>query len=335
MRVDSVLRDLIGGYRGTALACVIARLGLADRLAKQPADAGTLAGELGLRADRLHQVLRASATLGLVEGRGDGTFAVTELGELLTTDHPRSQRSAAIYFGAVSAPSFAGLPASLSGDVTAFEDSFGQDFYGYLDTHPELAEHYNEIIAIPGLGGVLAKAWNFGSASVVVDVGGGRGSTLAELLRARPDLSGVLLEIPHVLDTARQILGAPDLAERASVRAGSFLDGVPGGGDVYMLCRVLANWDDEHCLRILRNCADALPPDGRVLVFDLEMPDPVPETSFAPIGDLHAFAHFGGRVRTADELDVLFAGSGLRRVGTFETSLGDGWRLVEAAGGTP
>ncbi|MGW8763546.1 methyltransferase [Streptomyces sp. NPDC055815] len=308
----SGLLEMIGGYRATALVTTAARLGLADLLAEGPVALGRLAELTGTRPDRLLQILRALVAVGLLESHPDGTFGATPLAEPLRRDAEDSLHSAAIYFGAVSAPSFDSLHDLLRTDGSGFQDRHGTDFYGFLDAHPELAAHYNTIIAVDGLGDALAEAYDFTTAGSVADIGGGNGTTLAELLLARPHLEGTLQEIPHVIEEARRRLDDPALGGRARTTTGSFLDGIVPGADRYLLVRVLPNWNDEDALRILRHCAAAMAPEARLLIVDADMPEHVTAGSFAPIGDLHALVHFGGKLRSRSELTVLLSAAGLR-----------------------
>lgn len=326
------LQDMIGGYRATALVSTAARLNLPDLLTAGRRTAEELAASTGVRPDRLLQFLRALVSVGLLEQQPDGdrAFGLTALGRPLCSDAPDSMRSAAIYFGAVSAPSFEALADVLASDLSGFQHRHGTDFYEYLDTHPELAAHYNTVIAVEGLGTTIAEAYDFSGAASVADIGGGRGTTLGELLRARQHLSGVLQEIPHVMAEAKEVLEDPALEGRARSVTGSFLDRVEPGSDIYLLIRVLPNWDDDDALRILRNCREAMTGDGRLLIADAEMTEQVSSGSFAPIGDLHAMVHFGGKLRSRAELSGLLAAAGLRLAGVHTLPGIPHWSLFEA-----
>jgi hypothetical protein len=66
-------------------------------------------------------------------------------------------------------------------------------------------------------------------AGTAVDIGGGRGTLLAALLKARPGLSGVLFDLPYVAGNAGASLAAAGVAERCRVVGGDFFDAVPAG----------------------------------------------------------------------------------------------------------
>jgi len=95
---------------------------------------------------------------------------------------------------------------------------------------------------------------------------------------------------------------------------------VPRDADAYLIKRVLMDWGDEQAVRILRNCAEALPPSGKVLVVEMVLPpdnDPSPAKLFDLLMLVH---HKGGRVRTESEFRNLFAAAGLRLAKSIQTA---------------
>jgi hypothetical protein len=238
------VQSLINGYRGTALVGVAARLRLADHIAGGYQSVTALAAITGTRVDRLRHVVRALSALGLlIEVDGDG-LVLTRFGELLRADHPQSLRSSAAYACAVSGPAFDGLLESLSSDQTAFRHRFGTDFYTHLAGQHDVAADFNQMLAVAGLAEAVADAIDLSGVETIVDVGGGDGGLLAELLRTDGRVHGVLLDLPEILhDTS--LPADPQLAARYRTQPGDFFEVVPSVGQVYLLARVLANWD-EH-----------------------------------------------------------------------------------------
>jgi hypothetical protein len=165
----------------------------------------------------------------------------------------------------------------------------------------------------------------------VVDVGGGAGALLAEVLRARPDVAGVLLERPGMLKLARDYLAGQGVAERCRLVEGDFFSSVPAGGDVYVLKSVLHDWDDERCVAILRTCRAAMDQAARLLIVELTLPQrmtPRPELVSAALLDLIMLAYAGGRERTEAEFAQLLDHASLRLAGA--TALKAGPRVLEA-----
>jgi SAM-dependent methyltransferase len=162
-----------------------------------------------------------------------------------------------------------------------------------------------------GIGEAVAAAYDFGRCRLIVDVGGGRGGLIACLLRTYDAARGILFDLPHVTAHADDALRAAGVASRCEVIAGSFFDGVPAGGDAYVLKAVLHDWDDEPASRILRACRHAMRPGGRVLVIErlIAPPNEGPEAKFS---DLNMLVAPGGKERTSEEFARLFVRAGLR-----------------------
>jgi len=159
----------------------------------------------------------------------------------------------------------------------------------------------------------------------VVDVGGGRGTLLAAILQRWEHLHGVLFDLPHVADRARPELAAR-FGQRVQVHAGDFFVDLPGGADVHLLRHVLHNWNDEQALCLLRQCAGAIVPGGRVLVIETILA-PDNRADLACMLDLEMMVLTGGRERRRPELRRLLTAAGLAIERTVPMTSG-GWLLV-------
>ena len=168
-------------------------------------------------------------------------------------------------------------------------------------------------------------------ARTLVDVGGGTGTLVAEVLRHRPEIAGVLLERPGVLKLAQEYLSEQGVADRCELVEGDFFSSVPAGGDVYVLKSVLHDWDDDRCVDILRTCRAAMDEAARVVIVELilqeRMTPSAPMLSDALL-DLIMLAYAGGRERTEAEFAQLLEQAGLRLAST--TALTAGPHLLEA-----
>jgi hypothetical protein len=158
-------------------------------------------------------------------------------------------------------------------------------------------------------------------------VGGAHGTLLAGVLKANPTARGVLTDLPHVIADAPRALAALGIAGRVEAVAGDFFQAVPEG-DVYLLKQVLHDWNDEQCVALLRNCARAMRPGGKVVVVEMVVPeDGTP--SLAQIMDLNMLVMLPGRERTEAEFSALFRAAGLSAAKVMPTH--SPFSLVEAA----
>jgi hypothetical protein len=144
-----------------------------------------------------------------------------------------------------------------------------------------------------------------------VDVCGGQGTLITAILQAHPGLRGILFDLPHVIDGARRVVESEGVADRCALVAGSHLDAVPGGGDVYLLKSIIDGEDDAHATTILRNCRRAMAGNGRLLLVDWVMP-PGNAPSRTKVSDITMLVMVGGVVRTEAEFRALFAAAGFR-----------------------
>jgi len=325
------LSTMIEGYRASALVHVAAELGIATLLTERPRTAPELAEETRVNPRALGQVLRALCGIGVLTENDNGALQLTDTGAFLDPRHPLSLHGQAVYFGGPSYLSYTGLVESLREGGIAFDHVFGMPYYSYLDREPAMAEQYHKMIALPaGAATVIGTLFDFTTAKQIVDVGGGNGSLLAEILTLAPRSEGVLLELPLTEPSALATLATAPGGDRCKFVAGDFREHVPPDGDVYVLSRVLANWADQMCERILGNCRDALRPGGKLLVFEMMMPDQITEGMRVVDGDMNALAHLGGAVRTRAEFTALLESAGLKldRVQQLPNSQ---WTLLEAS----
>jgi SAM-dependent methyltransferase len=192
----------------------------------------------------------------------------------------------------------------------SFDRIFGNPFFDYHAAHPESTEVFDQgMAAYSGVeNGPVAAAYAFPPVATVVDVGGGQGGFLLEVLRANPGLHGVLFDREHVVSGHR--LDTGDVAGRWEVVAGDFLERVPPA-DVYLVKRIMHDWDDDSCVRILENCRRALRPGGRVLVVDAVIPAGN-EPHQGKALDLLMMAILTGHERTEAQFARLCGAAGLR-----------------------
>ena len=195
-----------------------------------PRTTAELAAATGTHEDSLGRLLRALAGLGpaRLPRAGMGAHTARRRGR-----RPR-RRPAMVRAGGRRARIDADRDRAPCDDVlhgcTAFE---------YLARHPDDAAEFDALMTLTNAGEpeAVAEAYDFAAARRVVDVGGGNGTLLAEVLRRSPKLEGVLFDVPETAARAVPELGA--LADRCEIVAGDFFQTVPAGADAYLLSHVL------------------------------------------------------------------------------------------------
>jgi NAD(P)-dependent dehydrogenase (short-subunit alcohol dehydrogenase family) len=309
-----LLQLMTGAWRTQAIA-VAAELRLADHIAGQTeATLEQLASATATDPDSLGRLVRYLAGLGIVEC-SNASVRLTELGELLRTDASPSLHALAVLYGGPFYESFGGLAHSVRTGEAAFDHVFGKHHFEYFAERPQLADLFDRAMASSAsIFGRIADIVDLSAASVVVDVAGGNGELLAQILPAAPHLRGVLLERPHALAAARAKLAAAGCAGRCQPTAGDFPADVPPDGDVYILSRVLHDWDDQQCRLILQRCAEAMSPNAQLLILERLLPEDN-SSSLAAAWDVHMLCNVGGRERTAGHYRRLLRESGFMLTG--------------------
>ena len=287
---------------------VVAKLHIPDLLASGPKTIAELAEDCGAHPATLERVLRALSTLEMFTCTPDGHFRNTLLTEALRTDHPQSQRDAALFLPAAFLWRPLGeLHESVRTGEPAFQRIFGQRFFEYLATHPDDAAVFNTVMTqgIAWTTPALLTAYDFSRFDRLVDVGGGEGALLRDILLATPSLRGVLFDLPQVVSRSPEILTG-DIAARCQIVGGDFFDSVPEGADAYILKGVIHDWPDEDAARILRNTRRAIPSGGTLLLVE-----GVVDSSVRPVGLMELLMLvIGGRERTEADFRSLLAATG-------------------------
>jgi hypothetical protein len=304
-----LLRDAYG-FMVTQAIAAMARAGVADLVAAGPLTIAELAAQTGLAEDPLRRIVRALAELGIfafVEGR----VVNTPKSEFLRAEVDGSVAWIAQSFGGEHYRVWARADASFHTGQAATPEVLGSEYFNWLGDHPDEAATFNRAMAAGSALRVQAAAELPWSDEVVVDVGGGTGKLVAELLARHPRLRGIVFDLPHAEAGARANLEAAGVAERGSFASGDFFGTIPPGGDVYVLAKILHDWDDEPATRILRGCRAAMSPESRLLLFEWIVPEE--ETGLIPkLLDLHMLVLLGGRERTAAEWERLLAAADFR-----------------------
>jgi O-methyltransferase/methyltransferase family protein len=308
----ALLHMMTGCWISQALY-VAAKLGIADLLQEGPQSCTRLAEATQTHPRALYRVLRVLANVGVFVEDEAECFRMTPLAEPLCTDAPGSLRAFAIMLGAPEHwRAWEGMLHSVSTGQPAFDHVFGVPLFQYFPAHPEAAQLFND--AMTSRSGqenaAIVAAYDFAAAHTVVDVGGGQGTLLASILHAHPKARGVLFDLPHVIAPARTRMESTGQAARWEFMAGDFFTAVPVGGDLYLLKKVIHDWDDERAQRILTNCRTAMSNTGRLLLMEPLIP-PGNEPSFNKLLDLLMLVwNAGGRERTEREHQTLLASAG-------------------------
>jgi hypothetical protein len=309
------LLSLLTGHWAARAVHAAAHLGVADALAGGPRSAAAVAARIGGHPEATGRLLRYLAQLGLVQEPENGQYANTAAGELLRDGDPF--RDLVTLYGGEFYQAWDRLPDAVRGGTSAFGLVFGLEHFDYFGREPAVARRFDRAMAAVTslVATAVSEAFDFPRGGTVVDVGGGNGTMLRAILRAHPTVSGIVFDRDHVAGTAVTDADRAAFGPRLTATAGDFLTGRPPGGAAHLLSRVLHDWDDQDCLRILRACRAAMTEDGYLLIAERMLPEHGAADSLAVPWDLQMLAITGGRERTQAEYARLLAAAGFRPAG--------------------
>lgn len=306
MKVDLwVLSDLATPW----CVHVAATLRIADHIAGGIVNIDDLAAASGSSSESLHRVMRHLVGKGLFEEPAPGRFALNEPARQLLNSATRLALDLD-GFGGRMAYAWGTLLSAVRTGAPAYHEVFERPFWDDLAAHPDIAASFDALMGPPGHGTpdpdvLLSDNWD--TVRTVVDVGGGTGALLAEILRARPAVRGTLVDLPATVARSGEIFQAADVAGRVTTVGQSFFDPLPPGADLYLLKNLLADWPDREAIAILTRCADAARPAGRLVVLGGVAPD----ESGVPSPALLMMVLVGGKERSLSEFRELARAAGL------------------------
>jgi len=315
---NSALREKIAnlfvGNIITQIIYVAAKLGIPDLLAAGPMTSDEIATKASAHPRALFGILRALVALEVLAEQPDGRFALTPIGEFLRS-HP-GWRSQAILLGEeYFRASNDLLHTALTGEP-AFDQVFGMGFYDYFTRteNKAAAARFNEvmIMSAPLRYSDVPAAFDFSRIRKIIDIGGGHGGLTSIILQANPNLRAILFDAPQVIEGARGHLASQGLSERCECVGGYFFKSVPRGGDAYILSSVVVNWDDLRAVSILRNCRDAMPPTGDLILIEYALLEGRKYSPSTLVTAVAALAIQGSHTRTEAEYHAMLATAGFR-----------------------
>jgi O-methyltransferase domain/Dimerisation domain len=311
---------LATAYQASQALIVAVKLGIPDVLGKGAMSSAEIARETRSRPDTMLRLLRALAAFDVVKDLGTGQFELTAVGDCLRADVPNSVHPLILLY---ASETFWQTSASLAECVRTGKNAFQllhgmEALFTYLEKQTDLARIFDE--AMTGrssiTGQAVAEAYDFRGVGRVVDVAGGRGKMLAAILKANPQLRGTLFDLPRVVENASNSLITENVADRCKIVGGDMFASVPHGGDLYLLSRVIHDWDDPRALEVLRSCRHAMGPKTKLLILDRVMPE---RFEASPLAESHALLDLtmmmftgGGRERTAKQFEALVSAADLR-----------------------
>lgn len=305
------LLQFINAYQLSQCLYVASELGIADSLKDGPKHYEALAKTSGAHPNALFRLLRALASAGIFNRLEGDRFELNELSEYLCRDALGSLRAWAVLSGQQIYPTWSHLLHSVKTGEIAFDSLHGMSVWQYRAQNLLASRVFDEAMTglVSASTAAVVEAYDFSRFDRIVDVGGGQGALIAGILKANPSVRGILFDVEQVVQGGKELLKEAGVLERCETVAGSFLEGVPSGGDVYLLKNVIHDWDDQGSLQILRSCRRAMSENQTLLIIERVIASDKPRLE-AVLADLNMMVMNGGRERTREDFQALLSAAG-------------------------
>ncbi len=304
---------------------IVAALGIADYLTDGPKTCAELARLTNCHEKSLYRVLRALASFRVFSEDRRGRFHLTRLSRQLLSNVEGSMRYWAIKMGEEGWLATTAALESVKTGESGFKLVHGQSSWEYYTSHPEAGANFIKAMSAftEWQSRSIVAAGDFGRFRKVVDVGGGRGALVIEILRQHPQLHGVVFDLPETIAEAAKLIVAAGLQDRCEAVAGSFLEAVPGGADLYISKHSLRDWNDENAQQILRCIREAMDEHATLMVIDAVVQPENGTDRLVKLLDVELMIEEGGGMRTQEEFEAFFKRVGLRLVRMRHTDIRD------------
>jgi len=316
------VHDLVQSHRITAVIYAAAKLNLAEAIGDEVKSAAELAPLVSADESALRRLLVGLTTLGLCRQADGDRFAMTDLGRQLDEAADPSFKDWVLFEGEILAQSWSGLVDSVRTGKTATQlRGDGDDRCAVTGQATEWTRRFNAAMVslTRSIVPKIVAAHDFAAARVVMDVGGGTGELIGGVLQRNPHLQGIAFDLARCEADACAHFDRLGIAGRCKFVAGSFFEVIPRGADIILMKSIIHNWKDDQCEVILRNCRNALPSGGTLIVIERIVPEPAttaPEDRSCVMSDLNMLRGPGGCERTEAEYRRLAGLAGFAFEGT-------------------
>ncbi|XP_048851528.1 acetylserotonin O-methyltransferase 2 isoform X3 [Brienomyrus brachyistius] len=322
------LLEYLNGFRVSKVIFSACELGVFDLLAQsqKPLSAETVAQELDISADGAERLLDALVGVGILEveaAEDKALYSATDVSNTyLTKTGGKSLHGMTVYLSQTVYPLWGNLTETVREGKNQNEKTFGipsEDIFKAIYRSDE------EMLKFMGLmnsawaidGHDVVTAFDLSPFKTVVDLGGCGGALARELAREYPSADISVLDVPRVVQAAKQHFSQPD--DTIRFVEGDFFSGEIPASDLYILARIIHDWKEEKALQLLQKVHRSCRPGGGVLIVEALLFENKRGPITAQIFSLNMMVQTQGREHPPSHYRHLLSAAGFHNVQVHRT----------------
>ena len=328
MEIDTrVIASMSQGFANTYLLYTACKLDIFDLIGENGATVKEISGKSGVDAQIICKIIRPLVAYGfLIEN--DLWYGLTEKGSLLTESDINSLKGYVLYCGGVCAKCWSMMAEAARSDMIPYYLAMGTDLFSANGRDEKQYSAFNNMMNFVSQNMVLSDFLSDLEKQInikkIIDIGGGTGAVISQFLKHFPHALGTIIDLDFVREKALCNLKKNNVEDRCTFLTGNFFEPLIISGDVFILSRVLHDWNDEDCIKILKNVKNDKTDKSVLYVIELIIPEKVTrENLYIYLNDLQIWAVCGGRERKMSEYSKLFEKAGMVCISTQKISSGE------------
>jgi acetylserotonin O-methyltransferase len=308
----------IDAFRRSKMMFAGVSLGVFDALSHGGQTSASLAIQLHADPESLNRLLNALTGLGFLTKSGERFENTAATTAYLTSDSPRRLTGYINYSNDVVWKLWGNLEDAIREGTHRWKQTYGTDgpiFSNFFQT-PERKREF--LMGMHGFGVIsspqVANAFDLSRYRTVADLGGATGHLTIALCQRWPQLRGIVFDLPDAVPLANEIVKLSNVYDRVSVVGGDFFEGELPKADLYVLGRILHDWTEVKCQKLLSRIVASLPSGGGLLIAEKMLQEDKIGPRWANSQDLNMLTCTEGRERNLAEYEQLLKAAGFSTV---------------------
>lgn len=300
--------NMVKGYSHSYSVYSAVELGIFNALFAESMTNDQLAAKLNLSNLLLQRFMKVLVAMDLVKLE-DKQYILTSLGEKLSHDSEESMAATVLFNGRICMKAWGYFYEGLKNNISPIELMEGEAFFERSDINQERLSTFNQMMRQSSTQlnlEILFQTREIADIKKIVDIGGGAGDVMVQLLEGFSFAEGIILDKEYIKEEAEQTIRTANLEKRCKFVEGDFFLPIEHEADMYVLSRILHDWDDHNVALILRNIEAVMTSDNVLLIIEKLLPEKLSRQNIpAFLGDMHIWAVCNGKERTESEFAQL------------------------------